>query len=79
MCVSPVSLLRVALCAPFVAARDAETRRARQQQRANAAATTTAALQARHEETTRVASEYEGDYMTSNFSVEETAVLCKKK
>ena len=62
--------VRVALCVRFVAARDAETRRARQQQPATAAA----ALQARHEETTRLAGEYKGDCVTSNFSVEGTAV-----
>ena len=54
MCVSPVSLLRVTLCVHFVAARDAETRRAQQQQRRNAAATAPAALLARHEKTTRL-------------------------
>ena len=78
MCVPPVSLLRVALCAYLVAARDAEIRQARQHQRANAAATAAAALRAMHEETTRLAGEHKGDCVISNVSVGETAVLCKK-
>ena len=48
-------LVIVTLCVHFVAARDAETRRARQEQRGNAAATAAAALQARHVETTQTA------------------------
>ena len=76
MCVSPVSLLRVTLCVHFAAARDAEARRARQQQRRNAAATAAAALQARYEETTRLAGEYKGECVTSNFFVERTALCC---
>ena len=53
-----VFLLRVTLCLHFVAARDAETRRAREQQRGNVAATAAAALQARHEETRQLAGKY---------------------
>ena len=60
MCVSPLSLLRVALCVRFVAVRDTETRRARQQQQANANAAVEAALQAQQEETTRRADDYKG-------------------
>ena len=73
-----MSLLRVTLCVHFAAARDAETRRGRQQQRGNAAATVAVALQAKHEETTRLAGEYKGEYITSIFFVEGTAVLRKK-
>ena len=85
MCVSelginvpvPVFLLHVTLCLHFVAARDAETLRARQQQQANTVAVAEAALQAQHEETTRLAGEFKGECRTPNFFVERTAVLCK--
>ena len=73
-----MSLLRVTVCVHFVAARDAEIRRGRQQQRGNAAATVAVALQAKHEETTRLAGEYRGECIRSIFSVEGTAVLRKK-
>ena len=80
MSVSTLSLLPVALCVRFVAVRDAETRRAWQQQEANAnAAAEAAALQAMHEESTRLAGEHKGGCVTSNFHLERTAVLCKKK
>ena len=36
-------------------------------------------MQATHEETTRLAGEHKGECVASNFSVEETAVLCKKR
>ena len=74
-----VSLLRVTLCLYFVAARGAETRRAWQQQRGNVAATATVVLQARHEETTRLVSEYKSECIAPNFFVEGTAVLRKQK
>ena len=77
--VSTPSLLPVALCVRFVAVRDAETRRAWQQQQANAnAAAEAAALQAMHEESTRLAGEHKGGRVTSNFYLERTAVLYKK-
>ena len=50
MCVSPLSLLPVALYVRFLAARDAETRRTWKQQQANANAVAEAALQAQQEE-----------------------------
>ena len=79
MSVSTLSLLHVALCVRFVAVREAETRRAWQQQQANAnAAAEAAALQAMHEESTRLAGEHEGGRVTSNFYLEGTAVLCEK-
>ena len=78
MSVSALSLLPVALCVRFVAVGDAETRRAWQQQEANAnAAAETAALQAMHEESTRMTGEHKGGRVTSNFCLERTAVLCK--
>ena len=52
----------------FVDARDAETRRTWQQQQANAnAAAEAAALQAMHEETTRLAGEHKAECVTLNF------------
>ena len=57
-----VFLLCVILRLHFVAARDTETRRAWQQQQTNANAAAQAALQAQHEETTRLAGDYEGVY-----------------
>ena len=78
--VSTLSLLPVALlCVRFVAVRDAKIRRAWQQEQANAnAAAEAAALQAMHEESTRLAGEHKGGRVTSNFYLERTAVLCKK-
>ena len=57
----------VTLCLYSVAARDAETRRARQQQQANATAAAEPALKAQHEETTRRAGEFEGGSRTRNY------------
>ena len=68
----PVFLLHVTLCLHFVAARDAETLRARQQQQANTVAVAEAALQAQHEETTRQAGEFEGGSRTQK----NTALAC---
>ena len=79
MFVSPMFLLRVILCVHFVAARDAETRRAQQQQRRNAAASAAAALQARHEETIRLTGEYKVKCLTSNFLSKELLFYAKKK
>ena len=56
----------------FVAARDAETLRARQQQQANTVAVAEGALQARHEETTRLTGEFKGECRTPNVFVERT-------
>ena len=68
-----------ALCVRFVVVRDAEKLRAWQQQQANAnAAAEAAALQAMHEESTRLAGGHKGGRVTSNFYLERTAVLCKK-
>ena len=76
MCVSTLSLLPVALCARFVAVRDAETRRAWQQQQANANAAVEAALQAQQEETTRRAGDYKGG--SRNAKYYSDVVLCTK-
>ena len=79
MSVSTLSLLPIALCVRYVAVRDAETRRAWQQQQANAnTAAEAAALQAMHEESTRLAGGHQGRSVTSNIYLEGTAVLCKK-
>ena len=62
-----VSLVRVTLCPHFVAARDAETRRARKQQQAaagNATAAMKVVLQAQHEKMIRRAGELEGGSRT---------------
>ena len=51
-----------------------------QKQQANAnGAAEAAALQAMHEETTRLAGEHKGGCVKSNFYVEGTVVLCQKK
>ena len=80
MSVSTLTLLPVALCVRFVALRGTETRRAWQQQQGKAnAAANVAALRAMHEESTRLAGEHKSGRVTSNFYLERTAVLCKKK
>ena len=74
MCVSPLSVLLIALCVRFVPVRDAETRRAWQQQQANANAAAEAALQAQKEETTRRAGDYKGG--SRNAKYYSAGVLC---
>ena len=76
MCVSPLSLLPVAMCVRFVAVRDAKTRQAWQQQQANANATAEAALQAQQEETTRRAGDYKGG--SRNAKYYSVVVRCTK-
>ena len=76
MFVRNVSLLRVILRLRFVAARDMETRRARQQQQANANAAVEAPLQAQHEEKTRRAGNYNGG--SRNAEYYSAVVLCIK-
>ena len=77
MCVSPLSLLAVALCVRFVAVRRfAETRRAWQQQQTNANAVVKSALQAQQKETTRRAGDYKGG--SRNAEYYSAVVLCTK-